>query len=391
MNRNLDNLIKLALADKNTPNNVLNRQILRKAKENTIMKRHILKKAVAAAACIGLAALSSISVYAAYRYLSPSQIVNRVSSNTALADVFESEDSIVINETQSTNGYTITLLALVSGVDLQLHVPEDISQPLSPSNTYAVVAIEKADGSEMEYKDFCISPLINGLDFMVANNATLNTLLSFFEENGILYHFIECDNLEIFADRGVQLAVVDHFGQETQAFYMDQTTGIYHKQEGYDKTNALFTLPLDKTKADTNAADEYIQHLITESEETTENSEQAPLISWEVSLFIRSLTPETITDYFERDDGTELTTFPDENGWIEFGTTYIEKKDYWYEGDSGYIEYMIDDGENFATRGYGYSAPDLSDLSVKTVWRNEDGSFTSVIYRANTDLSFLLE
>ena len=368
MNHNLDTLIKTALATKNTPNADLNRQILRKAKENTIMKKHIIKKAVATAACVGLAALSGISVYAAYRYLSPSQVADRVSSNTALADAFESEDSIVINESQSTNGYTITLLALVSGVDLQLHVPEDISQPLTPSNTYAVVAIEKADGSEMEYKDFCISPLINGVDFMVANNATLNTLLSFFEEDGILYHFIECDNLEMFADRGVQLAVVDHFGQETQAFYMDETTGIYHKQKEYEKTNALFTLPLDKTKADTNAADKYIQHLIAKSEETTENSEQAPLISWEVSLFIRSLTPETITDYFERDDSTELTAFPDENGWIEFGTTYIEEVDYWYEGDSGYIEYMIDDGENFATRGYGYSAPDLSNLSVKTVW-----------------------
>ena len=47
---------------------------------------------------------------------------------------------------------------------------------------------------------------------------------------------------------------------------MDETTGIYHKQEDYEKTNALFTLPLDTSKADETAAESYIQNLMKENE-----------------------------------------------------------------------------------------------------------------------------
>ena len=390
MNHNLDTLIKTALATKNTPNADLNRQILRKAKENHQMKKYTFKKAIATAACIGLAALGSVSAYAAYRYLSPSQVADRVSTNKTVSDAFAGKDAIAINETQSSNGYSITLLGLVSGENLQLHIPEENAQTLTASHTYAVVAIESIDGDTMKYEDFCISPLINGVDFMLANNATMNTFLTYFEQDGVLYHLLECENLEIFAKRGVQLGVVDNFGQETQAFYMDETTGVYHKQKGYEKTNALFTLPLDESKADEIAAESYIQNLMNESEETEQTTSYANHM-WEVSLFVRSITPENIDEYFERDDNTELTATPDETGWIDFGTKYIAEEDYVYEAYSGYLEYLIDDNEDFSVRGYGYVGNDLSTVSIRTIWRNEDGSFTHVIYRTKVDLSFLLE
>ena len=392
MNHNMDYLIKKALAEKETPNTDLNRRILMKVKENNQMKKYLIKKSIATAACIGLAALSSVSVYAAYRYLNPSQVAEKVATNSSIAQAFMSKDAVKINETQSSNGYNITLLGLVSGKNLAIHIPEENSQTLTASHTYAVVAIESIDGQKIEYKDFCISPLICGVDFMIANNATMNTFLTYFEQDGILYHLLECENLEIFADKGVQLGVVDNFGKETQAFYMDETTGVYQKQDGYLKTNALFTLPLDKTKADKIAAETYIQNLMKENE----SEETAPTNTlnnhmWEISLFVRSITPENIDDYFERDNNTELTATPDETGWIDFGTTYIAEEDYLYEGTSGYLEYYINDTENFAIRGYGYVDNDLSTLSIKTIWRNDDGSFTSVVYRAKVDLSFLLE
>lgn len=392
MNHNMDYLIKKALAEKETPNTDLNRRILMKVKENNQMKKYLIKKSIATAACIGLAALSSVSVYAAYRYLNPSQVAEKVATNSSIAQAFMSKDAVKINETQSSNGYNITLLGLVSGKNLAIHIPEENSQTLTSSHTYAVVAIERTDGLKIEYKDFCISPLICGVDFMIANNATMNTFLTYFEQDGILYHLLECENLEIFADKGVQLGVVDNFGKETQAFYMDETTGVYQKQDGYQKTNALFTLPLDKTKADEIAAETYIQNLMKENEsEETAPTNTLNSHMWEVSLFVRSITPENIDDYFERDNNTELTATPDETGWIDFGTTYIAEEDYLYEGTSGYLEYYINDTENFAIRGYGYVDNDLSTLSIKTIWRNDDGSFTSVVYRAKVDLSFLLE
>ena len=391
MNHNIDYLIQMAFAEKETPNADLNRQILRKAKENTQMKTYRFKKAAAVAACIGLAALGSVSVYAAYRYLSPAQVADHVSTNKSVVDAFASSDAIEINETQLSNGYNITLLGLVSGENLQLYIPEENAQTLSSSHTYAVIAIESVDGKTMKYEEFCISPLLNGVDFTIANNATMSNFLTYFEQDGILYHLLECANLEIFAKRGVQLGVVDSFGKETQAFYMDETTGVYHKQEGYEKTNALFALPLDESKADEIAANKYVETLIKESEKSEETNSSNNHYMWELSLFVRSITPENIDKYFERDTNTELTATPDETGWIDFGSRYNAKEDYMYEAFSGYLAYLIDDDEDFAVRGYGYVDNDLSTVSIRTIWRNDDGSFTHVIYRAKVDLTFLVK
>lgn len=382
----LDNLIEEAFEEKEAPSPDLNRQILQKAKERIKMKKNNMKKIVAAA-CVGLAAVGSVSVYAAYRYLSPSQIAEEVSDNGALAKAFESKDAVLVNETQQTNGYDITFLGLVSGENLDIYVPEDIAMRLNKSHTYAAVAVAKSDGMEMEYRDFCVSPLINGVSFSVANNATLDALLTFFEQDGIMYYLIECDNLEIFANRGVQLGVVDSFGDETSAFVMNTETGVYEKNADYEKTNALFNLPLEKEKADDIAAENYLKEL----EKDTEDEYEPNTDMEKVSAFVRTITPKNIEDYFERNTQTELIAFPDENGWIEFGSCYIEKEDFIYEGASGYLEYIIGEGENFVIRGYGYGEADLSDLQITTIWRNADGSFTSVMYRAKVDMRFILE
>lgn len=389
MDDKLDSKIKDALNETITPSPDLNRQILAKAKENARMKNMRTKKIVAAA-CIGLAAVSSVSVYAAYRYLSPSQVAEEVANNGALAKAFESEGAIVVNETQTTNGYDVTLLGLVSGENLEIYVPEDTAKSLSKSHTYAAVAIAKSDGTEMEYRDFCISPLINGVDFSVANNATLDTTLTFFKQDGIMYNLIECDSLEMFANRGVQLGVVDSFGSETRAFAMDEKTGVYTKQEDYEKTNALFTIPLDKEKADDVAAEKYVEELMAKSaEEDTESELDEDTVK--IMEFVDSITIDTIDKYFVRDENTVLTATPDENGWIEFGSRYIAEEDYVMEGASGYLKYMIEEGQDFVITGCGYGAEDLSDLQINTIWRNEDGSFTSAVYRAKVDLSFILK
>ncbi|MBQ2705198.1 MAG: hypothetical protein IJF60_00140 [Agathobacter sp.] len=388
-----DNLIKDAFNEKETPSPELNRQILNKAKENLNMKKRNMKKLVAAA-CMGLAVVGSVSVYAAYRYLSPAQIAEEVSDNGALAKAFESEDAITVNEIQQTNGYDITFLGLVSGKNLDICVPENVGTGLNKSHTYAAVAVAKSDGMQMEYRDFCVSPLINGVSFAIANNATLDALLTFFEQDGIMYYLIECDNIEIFANRGVQLGVVDSFGDETDAFVMNEQSGIYEKNVDYEKTNALFSLPLDKEKADDMAAEKYLKELIAKTKTQDDEGDIGGVTNKDmkkVSEFVRTITPENIDHYFARHTATELTARPDENGWIEFGYCYIAEDDFVYEGASGYITYIIEEEENFVIRGYGYGKADLSDLQITTIWRNTDGSFTSVMYRAKVDMKFILE
>ena len=167
-------------------------------------------KVVAAVVCTVIL-LGSGSVYAANHYLNPSQIVDEISADSALSKAFADKDAITINETQTSNGYNITLLGLVSGEKLGLYVPDETKKEVSDKHSYAALAISKSDGSKMSNSNFCVSPLINGEAFTDVNAATLNVGLSWFEKDGVIYELIECDNLEIFADRGVYLSLVDDF------------------------------------------------------------------------------------------------------------------------------------------------------------------------------------
>lgn len=220
---------------------------------------HVKKLAAAAAVCV--LAVGSMTAYAAYRYLSPSQIAKEVADNNALAKAFESKDAVLVNETQTSGDYEVTLLGLVSGADLALCVGGDEAKELEGSRTYAAVAVNRIDGVIAEDERKCVSPLINGVDWMIANNGTMDVALHWFTRDGVIYELLECDNLEIFAGRGVQVGVVDEFCDETEAFAMNKETGAYSKKEGYEGTNALFDLPLDKAKADEKAADDYIEKL----------------------------------------------------------------------------------------------------------------------------------
>lgn len=209
-----------------------------------------------------------------------------------------------------------------------------------------------------------------------------------------MYYLIECDNLEIFANRGVQLGVVDSFGNETSAFVMSEQTGVYEKNLEYENTNALFALPLDNEKADDVVADEYIKELTAKAEASDDGDDidvETQAVLDKLKTFVATITPENIEQYFEREDDTELIATPDENGWVEFGSKYIESEDYVREGASGYIKYMMEDGQDFVISGCGYGSEDLSDLKLNTFWRNEDGSITSVDYKAKVDMSFILK
>ena len=414
MSDNFDISVKSALSGRKTPSPDLNRQIIVKAKENRqMMNSNRIRKSVVAAVCICLIAAGSLTVYAAYHYLSPAQVAERVSDNGALAEAFEGEDAILINEMQSSNGYDITLLGLVSGKNLELCVPEEISSDLSDIRTYAAVAVAKSDRTEMEYRNLCLSPLINGVDWFVANNATLDVGLTWFLQDGVVYELINCDNLQIFADRGVQLGVVDDFGNEGSAFYMDTQSGVYNRNADYEGTNALFTLPLDKSKADAKEAEAYINALehdeenereITEEErsarENAENEAEKMTSALEDNMdqmqaFLDTITSENIDDYFVRDEETVLTAKPDENGWIDFGSRYNKEQDYMVEGGKGYIEYWIEDGENFRISSFGMSGMggeantgilEMSDVQISVIVRNNDGSFTTAVYRGKDGL-----
>ena len=268
--KDMDELLKQNLLSDCVPDESLNASILEKAKETQTMKHKTFRSGAAAAAAIAILAVGSVSAYAAYRYLTPSQVADEITDGGALAKAFESKDAVLVNETQKTAGYDITLMGLVSGKDLMPVAPEDSLDSINKEKTYAVLAIAKEDGSPMpgmqddDYQIFCASALVKGKSFMDVNNGTLNAGAYAFEQDDVQYQILECDNLEIFANIGVYVGVVESFGQESHAFTMDKETGEYRVNESYDGMKALFTIPLDKSKADDAAAEKFFQEIEAE-------------------------------------------------------------------------------------------------------------------------------
>lgn len=264
MDKNIDKILRQALSPTAEPSEELNNKILLRAKENENMK--LRKKRIfiiTAAAVIACAATAA----AAIRYLAPKEIAQSVSDNS-LARAFESKDAVEVNETQEYGGYRVTFLGVISGSGLSDFTASADGVELE-DRTYAVTAIEKSDGTPMpsasddNYGEvsFLVSPLIKGLNPVQFNAFTMNGGYTDIVKDGILYRLAECDNVEMFADRGAYLCVSTSMSYDINAYNYDEKTGDITRNNNYDGLNALFELPLDKSRADRDEADKYIKEI----------------------------------------------------------------------------------------------------------------------------------
>lgn len=254
--KEMDQLLKTSLSPSNCPSQELNNQILNKMKESGNMK--LQKKQFALA--IGLAAICLFiipaSVYAAYKYLSPKEVAVEM-GDSKLGDAFDKQGGEV-QETVTDGNYQVTYLGHVTGEGISDRIGS--AQELNPERTYVAVAITHTDGSPMTYDDgIFVSPLIQGLTPWRYNIASMNGSYIATIRDGVLYRIIECDNVEIFADRKLYLAVSDTIFYSTEAFAYDEETGEISVVENYTGTNLLFDLKLDPAQADPRKAEEYIE------------------------------------------------------------------------------------------------------------------------------------
>lgn len=403
MKKELEQELYDALRPCEKPTPELNRRILHMYSEEVhSMKRNTFGKTAAVAAMACVIAAGSITAYAAYRYLTPSQIVEELDEDGgALQKAFDSADAIQVNETQSANGYDITLLGLVSGKDLMNTFAADTvgqeldgdstfggvsvqgdqtMSELDRSMTYAAIAIAHTDGSAMTQDESkCISPFIGGTDWMQVNNATLDAGLRWFDKDGVIYELLECRNLEIFADRGVQIGVVDSFGDESRAFAMDEKTGVYSKKEGYDGTNALFSVPFDPAKADKKAADALLAEIVRELESDEKDVEDDTAAAHDVTEEYTNLALHAedaaafLKEHAVYVEGTRQTLTPDKEGSVTYGTD---------EGAGGSGTILIDGLKTGQPAILGASSDGTmegTELNVFTL--NEDGTVTYEVYR----------
>lgn len=272
MKYDMDKLLRNALSSQEEPEDCLNQRIIKKVqeKESENMSKKNRRIGIPAVAMLAAAILvaGSASVYAAWRYLSPQQVA-QTNEDKKLAAAFDSEDAVMLGEVQEYGNYRITLLGIVSGKNLSEYIAEDEKGNVLDDRTYVVTAIENKDGtprpdtSADNYGEdpFFVSPLIQGLNPAIFNSVTMSG--GYFEtvENGVQYRVAECDNVEKFADRQVYLCVSDGNFYNNNAYTYDEQTGSISRNEQYQGVNALFTLPLDASKADKAAAEAYVKEL----------------------------------------------------------------------------------------------------------------------------------
>lgn len=290
MNKDFDVLLKHALTPTDEAGFALNQSIIAQIKEETGMeKRKKRRFSAAAAAAVAAVCVSSVTVFAAWKYLSSADVAEKI-EDTKLAEAFLGDDAVVINEKQSYGGYDVMLMSIVSGKTLSEYPYCNEEASILEDRTYAVVAIERSDGEPMpdisdeDYGEtrFFVSGLIGGYDPAFYNIASMNGGYSEINEDGVLYRLVECDDLEIFADHTLYLCVSDGVFYNRDAYIYEKATGDISRNEAYEGLNALFRLPVDAAKADPEKAAAYIESLGMEpdiSEEKIDAEIEAPLPS----------------------------------------------------------------------------------------------------------------
>ena len=221
-------------------------------KEKDMMSMNRMKKTVLLAAAA--VALLAVTVTAAVVWLTPAQVADRM-EEPLLAEAFHGDDAIVLDESVTAGDYQITLAGMVSGEDLS--VPTDYNGEIINDRTYAVFRVARADGEPLtDYPNLSYSPLVDGYHVRCVNAWTLGTTTQQFIEDGVIYCLFDCRNLEMFADHPVRFAIYEGGVPNTDLFSMAED-GTISLREGV--VGALFTLPLDESKADPAAALAFVE------------------------------------------------------------------------------------------------------------------------------------
>lgn len=400
-----DSFLYDSLHIEQTPDESLDQETMLLIKERMEMKRKkSYKVAVAAAVCI--LGVSAIGVGAATYFLTPKEAVEELGYQD-IADLFEGENAVKIDETKQAGEYNFTLMGLAEGKDF-LSTDLD-SDEIKKDKFYAVVAVSKINGEPLTLKEFdedtsyFISPLIRGLKPWQYNIASMGGFYTEQDVNGVVYRMISCDEVSIFSDRHLYLCISDTAFFDAGLYEYDEESGEITAKEGYEGVNLLFDLPLDSKYADPNKAAEYIENMEngmngnTEDEENELNMEDGslsstnPHLEGDYSLYIKN--PDIVNDLRTLDEA--FRNNPDEVETVleTLKMTLIDEQTV-KEKDGAYtFSVKLDDGdwecvllsENFKDdwdTDWNYSETDQSQRLIYSVFRkNADGTSTHKMYQ----------
>jgi len=360
-NDNVDTLLKKALSSTETPEVELIQKVKYKLiKEEPILRKSTIRRSFSAAAVAVMAfVLISTTAFAAWYFLSPSEIADKL-EYPILAEAFRSDDALLINETQSQNGYDVSFLGIVSGKELT-----ELDETVNTAKSYAVVAIAKQESSMPDTSNdnydsvpFFVSPLITGQEPWLYNIASMNGGYAACVVDGVMYRLIECDSLEMFADRGLALIVSSTTFYDVNAYTYDEATGLVTPNPDFDGVNMIFDLPLDSSKADYEKAQTYLDTLWNDKD--TSNIDPG----------------ETIGE-----NGADITINQTETGFVSKQVMTYDTLKEWTENQLKEIQKMVDSGEysgasmELDRQDFEEKLNSIENGATVTLYLNEDGSY----------------
>ena len=251
----------------------------RMIKEESIVIKQSIKLAFRPAIVVVVVLLLATgTVFAAMNLLKPGEVAEQL-GNQSLSAAFNSENAININESQTADGYTFTLMSIVSGSDITDHLVVQNGEVLK-ERTYAVIAIQKTDGSPMlafddpDAERFYFSPFIKGFSPSRINSFVLSGGGAMIILDGVLYVITDVDDISIFADRGVYIGINSGFSFG-DAFNFDEATGEISPNPGFDGVSVIFELPVNLSLADPEKAQALLNELLGDGGDITIEGEDA--------------------------------------------------------------------------------------------------------------------
>ena len=255
----------------------------------------------------------SATAFAAYQYLTAGEVADRLGDKKLAAEL---GGSSFAPQTMTDGDYQATVLGVVSGENISDFQPD--TWEVSPGNTYAVVAVEKIDGTPMTFDDeILVTPLIQGQTPWQYNIFTMHSGSAQMQiVDGVLYRVVEFDDIQCFADREVYLAVLGEPFISNASYEMDENSGIIMPKADYDGCNILFTLPLDPAKADPAKAEQILKAIDAEmsvgDEDDSNQDNSGDEANGDISFQVDNANMEEIEVQTGEGFAVEKNTAPDE-------------------------------------------------------------------------------
>ncbi len=222
--------------------------------ECTVKKARVIYRVPLIAAAIAL--ILTFTAFAAGRILMSPKEIAEYAGNSLLAEAFGKDDVRFDMEPQFSGNYKFSVLGIISGAHLEKYTDVDTER------SYIVGAVERTDGGKiLDALEINISPLIQGELPWLVNAWSLNGGRTGFIEDTVEYFIFDCDNIEVFADREIYLAMYEHgMAPSANIFEMDADGKIKFRDD-CEGAKAIFTLPIDKSKADPERAQEILESI----------------------------------------------------------------------------------------------------------------------------------